>query len=126
MALGYSKRRIEELKSNIRSIGITSEVFGVKCSERSSVVHGNTMHVPRTSIAVQAMEIVFEKYVTETGCTQPHRQCRRRSDNQMVPLILLPMNTKRDDVFHTVVADVEKITKSKAPGPCSFYRLWRT
>ena len=126
VALGYSKRRIEELKSDIRSMGITSEVFGVECSGRSSAVHGNIVHVPRTSVRVQAMESVFEKYVTETGCTQPHRQCRRRSDNQMVPLILLPMNTRREDVFHTVVADVERITKSKAPGPCSFYRLWCT
>ena len=88
-------------------------------------MHGNTVHVSWTSVGVQAMESVFEKYVMETGCTQPHRQCRRRSDNQMVPLILLPMNTRREDVHHMVVADVERITKSKAPGPCSFYRLWR-
>ena len=126
VALGYSKCRIEELKSDIRSIGITSELFGMECSGRSLAAHGNTVHVPRTSVGVQAMESVFEKYVTETGCTQPHRQCRRRSDNQMVPLILLPMNTRREDVFYTIVADVERITKSKAPGPCSFYRLWRT
>ena len=69
MALGYSKRRIEELKSDIRSIGITSELFGVECSGRSSAVHGNTVHVPRTSVGVQEMESIFEKYVTETGCT---------------------------------------------------------
>ena len=94
VALGYSKRRIKELKSDIRSTGITSEVFGVECSGRSSAVHGNIVHVPRTSVGVQAMESVFEKYVMEIGCTQPHRQCRRRSDNQMVPLILLPMNTR--------------------------------
>ena len=75
VALGYSKRRIEELKSDIRSNGITSKVFGVECSGRSSAVHGNTVHVPRTSIGAQAMESVFEKYVTEIGCTQPHRQC---------------------------------------------------
>ena len=81
MALDYSKRRIEELKSDIRSIGIISEVFGVECSGKLSIVHGNTVHVPRTSIAIQAMEIIFEKYVTETGCTQFHRQCRQRSDN---------------------------------------------
>ena len=75
VALGYSKRRIEELKSDIRSIGITSEVFGVECRGRSSVVHGNTMHVPQKSVGVLAMESVFKKYVMETGCTQPHRQC---------------------------------------------------
>ena len=73
VALGYSKRRIEELKSDIRSIGITSEVFGVECNGRLSAVHGNTVHVPRISVGVEAMESVFEKYVTETGCTQPHK-----------------------------------------------------
>ena len=72
MALGYSKRHIEELKSDIRSIGITLELFGVECSERSSTMHGNTVHVPWTSISIQAMESVFEKYMTEIGCTQPH------------------------------------------------------
>ena len=125
VALGYSKRHIEELKSDIRSIGITLEVFGVECRGRSSAVHGNTVHIPRKPIGVLAMESVFEKDVMETGCTQPHRQCRRRSHNQMVPLILLPMNTRREDVFHTIVADVERITKNKAPGPYSFYLLWR-
>ena len=83
VALGYSKRRIEELKSDIRSIGITSEVFGVECSGRSSAVHGNTVHVPRTSVGVQAMESVFEKYVTKTGCTQPPQTVstkKRQSD----------------------------------------------
>ena len=65
VAHGYSKCRIEELKSNIRSIGITSEVFGMECSGRSSIVHGNTVHVPWTSIGVQAMERIFEKYVTK-------------------------------------------------------------
>ena len=43
----------------------------------------------------------------------------------MVPLILLPMNIRREDVYHAVIADVQKITMSKAPGPCSFYRMWR-
>ena len=73
MALGYSKRHIEELKSDIRSIGITSEVFGLECIGRLSAVHGNTIHVPQTSVDVQTMESVFEKYVQEIGCTQPHK-----------------------------------------------------
>ena len=106
VALGYSKRRIEELKSDIRSIGITSELFGVECSGRSLAMYGNRVHVPRTSIGVQAMESVFEKYVREIRCRQLHRKCRRRSDKQMVPLILMPMNTRREDVFYTVLANV--------------------
>ena len=47
VALGYSKQRIEELKFDIRNIGITSEVFGVECSGRSPALHGSTMHVQR-------------------------------------------------------------------------------
>ena len=115
VTLGYSKRRMEELKSDIRSIGITLELFGVECRGRSSALHGNTVLVPQTFVGLQAMESVFEKYVTEIGCTQPHRQCRRRSDNQMVPLILLPMNTRRKDVFHIVVADVERGLQKAKP-----------
>ena len=125
VALGYSKRRIEELKSDIRSTGIISEVFDVQCRGRSSAVHGNTVRVPRTGLDMQAMESIFQKYVQDSGCTQPHRQCQRRYDQKMVPLILLPMNTRREDVYHTVIADVQKITMSKAPRPCSFYRMWR-
>ena len=75
VGLGYSKRHIEELKSDIRSTGIISEVFNVPCRERSSAVHGNTVRVPRTGLGMQAMESVFQKYVQESGCTQPHRQC---------------------------------------------------
>ena len=61
----------------------------------------------------------------ECGCTQPHRECQRRNDKTMVPLVLLPMNKRREDVYHAVIADVQKITMTKAPGPCSFYRIWR-
>ena len=73
VTLGYSKRNIEELKSDIRSIGITSKVFGVECSRRSSAMHRNTVHVPRIFVGIQTMESIFEKYVMKTGCTQPHR-----------------------------------------------------
>ena len=73
VALGYSKCRIEELKSDKRSTGIGSEVFDIECGGRSSATHGNTMHVPHTTIGMQAMESVFEKYVQESGCIQLHR-----------------------------------------------------
>ena len=75
VALSYSKHRIEELKLNIRSIGITSEAFGVECNGRLFTMYGNTVHVPRTSLGVQAIESVFEKYAKKIGCIQPHRQC---------------------------------------------------
>ena len=75
VALDYSKRRIEELKFDIKSIGIISEVFGMECIRRLSAVLGNTIHVPQTFVGVQAVERIFEKYVKETRCTQPHKQC---------------------------------------------------
>ena len=52
VALGYSKRRIEELKSDIRSRGIVSKVFDIQCSGRAGATHGNTVHVPRTTIGM--------------------------------------------------------------------------
>ena len=123
VALGYSKRRIDELKSNIRSTGIISKVFDVQCRGRSSVLHGNTVRVPRTELGMQKIECVFQKYVQDSGCTQLHRQCQRRNDKTMVPLVLLPMNTRREDVLYAVIADVQKIMMTKAPGPCLFYRI---
>ena len=122
VALGYSKRYIKELKSDIRSTTIISEVFDVQCT---SAMHGNTVRVPRTGLGMQTMESVFQKYVQESGCTQPHRQCQQRIDKTMVQLVLLPVNTRQEDVFHVVIMDVQKITMTKAPEPCSFYHMWR-
>ena len=98
-ALGYSKCRIEELKSDIRSRNIVSDIFDVQCNGRSSVVHENTVHIPWIVLGMQAMESVFEKYVQEFGCTQPHRECQQRNDNEMVPLVSLLVNTRQEDVL---------------------------
>ena len=124
VVLGYSKCHIEELKSVIRITGIISEVFDIQCRGRSSAIHRNTVCVLQTGLGMQAIESVFQKYVQESGCIQPHRQCQRGNDKTMVPLVLLPMNTRREDVFHIVIADVQKITMTKVPRPYSFYRMW--
>jgi hypothetical protein len=44
----------------------------------------------------------------------------------MVPLVLLPVNTTRKDVFRAVSKNIEKLTVEKSPRTCSFYRMWRT
>ena len=87
-------------------------------------MYGNTVCVPQTGLGMEAMESICQKYVQDSGYTQLHRQYQRRNDKTMVPLVLLPMNTRREDVFHTVIADIQKITMSKAPRPCSFYCMW--
>ena len=52
VALGYSKLRIEELKSDIRSTGIILEVFDIQYRGKSSAVHGNISSVPRTRLGM--------------------------------------------------------------------------
>ena len=92
----------------------------------TSAVNGNTSHIPRTSLGVQAMKTIFERFVKKAGCIQPHRQCRRMSDNEMVslvPLVLILVNIARKDVFRAVSTNVEKLTVEKSPRTCSFYRM---
>ena len=88
-------------------MGIISEVHDVQCNGKISTVYRNTSHVPHTSLGVQVMKTIFERFVKEAGCIQPHRQCRRKNDNEMVSLVLLPVNTTRKDVFHTMSTNVE-------------------
>ena len=49
----------------------------------------------------------------KVGCTQPHRQYQRRSDNEMVPLVLLSINTTWYDIFRAMSTYVEKLTVEK-------------
>jgi hypothetical protein len=51
----------------------------------------------------------FQEFIGEAGCTQPHQQVQRKVDNSVVPLILLPMNTTKVDVFHFVNEEVKKM-----------------
>jgi hypothetical protein len=68
----------------------------------------------------------FTAFVGDAGCTQPHRQVRKRVDNSVVPLILLPMNTTKVDVFHFVNEEVKTLVGGESMSLASFHRLWRT
>ena len=51
VALGYSKHHIEELKGNIRSMGIIIlELFDEDCKGRLSTIYGNVVHIPITTL----------------------------------------------------------------------------
>jgi hypothetical protein len=50
----------------------------------------------------------FSDFIRDVGCTQPHRQVQKKVDNSVVPLVLLPMNTTKVDVFHLVNEEVWK------------------
>jgi hypothetical protein len=68
----------------------------------------------------------FTAFVADTGCTQPHRQVRKKVDNFVVPLILLPMNTTKVDVFHFVNEEVKTLVGGESMSLVSFHRLWQT
>jgi hypothetical protein len=90
MALGYSQRRFKQLKVAHRKYG------------RVATVHGNTCNL-RERAKMSAARESFTAFVGDVGCTQPHCQVRKKVDNSIVPLILLPMNTTKVDVFHFVM-----------------------
>ena len=89
MALGYSQRRFKQLK-------VAHKVY-----RRVAAVHGNTYNL-RERAKMSAARESFTAFVGDAGCTQLHRQVWRKVDNSIVPLILLPMNTTKVDVFHFV------------------------
>ena len=57
LALGYSKRCLEELKWNIRT-----------SNERYLAIHGNSAKQPHALIQAEATRVAFERYVKECGC----------------------------------------------------------
>jgi len=84
--LGYFQRCFKQLKT-------IYHVYG-----RVATVHGNTCQVKenaRMSVARESLYVLENK----VGCQQPHRSIRRKTDNAVLPLILLPMITTRLDVF---------------------------
>jgi hypothetical protein len=111
-ALGYSQRRFKQLK-------VAHRVY-----ERVAAMHGNTCHL-REGAKMMATRESFQEFIGEAGCTQPHRQIRRKVDNLVVPLILLPMNTTKVDVFHLVNEEVKKMVDGEPLSLASFHRMWR-
>lgn len=112
-ALGYSQRRFKQLK-------MSHQVYG-----KVAAVHGNTCKL-RERAQMSAARESFQEFVKEAGCTQPNRQIRKKIDNVVVPLVLLPMNTTKLDVFHYVNEEVKKMVDGNPISLSSFYRMWRT
>jgi hypothetical protein len=113
MALGYSQRRFKQLK-------VAHRVYG-----RVAAIHGNKCNL-REQAKMSAIRESFTAFVGDVGCTQLHRQVRRKVDNSVVPLILLPMNTTKVDVFHFVNEEVKTLVGGESMSLASFHRLWRT
>jgi hypothetical protein len=95
-------------------------------SEAIQTTESCTLCHLREGAKMMAARESFQEFVGEAGCTQPHRQIRRKVDNLVVPLILLPMNTTKVDVFHLVNEEVKKMVDSEPLSLASFHRMWRT
>ena len=113
MALGYLQRHFNQLK-------MAHKVYG-----RVSAVHGNICYL-REQAKMSKTRESFTAFVGDAGCTQPHRQVRKKLDNTVVPLILLPMNTTKVDVFYFINEEVKTLVDEESMSLASFHRLWRT
>jgi hypothetical protein len=111
-ALGYSQRRFKDLKT-------LNRVYG-----RVAAIHGNTCSL-REKANVSAAIACFDSFVKEAGDPQPNRPFRRKVDNAIVPLILLPMQTQKMDVFHCINEEVKKIADGSTISISSFRKLWQ-
>ena len=114
LALGYSKQHLEELKWSIRTT-----------TERYAAIHGNSAKQLRASVQAEATKVAFERYTKECGCPQHDRRSYQKKDKRMVPLVLLPMNTRRQDVMIAVNEEVARLVGGNPLSKCAFYKMWR-
>jgi hypothetical protein len=110
MALGYSQRRFKQLK-------VAHRVYG-----RVAAIHGNTCNL-RVRAKMLAARESFTTFVGDVGCTQSHCQVRKKVDNSVMPLIFLPMNTTKADVFHFVNEGMKMLVGEESMSLASFHRL---
>ena len=113
VATSYSQRRLKALKADIRERG------------RFFATHRNT-HQTREHIHISATQVVLENYFKEAGCTQPHRQVVRRKDRTTLPLVLLPMNMTRQDVYDMESVEIANLGQNISISKSAFYCIWRT
>ena len=66
-----------------------------------AVVHGNSQRIPEEK-HTSAARAVLEQYIASVGCPQPHQDIKRLCDGAFRTLVLLPINTRRIDVFDMV------------------------
>ena len=108
VATGYLQRRLNALKADIRERG------------RFSTIHGNT-HKTKEHTNISAARAVLQNYFKEAGCTQPQRQVVRRKDRTTLPLVLLPMNTTRQDVYDMVSIVIANLGQNISISKSAFY-----
>jgi hypothetical protein len=67
---------------------------------------------------------VFKKYINGCGCIQPHRQHFCKREGTFLPLVLLPMNTKKKDIQALINASLLE-SGEKEISISAFHAMWR-
>jgi hypothetical protein len=109
--LGYSRRQLERWKEDIRSC------------DRRSACHWNALKSHEADHVATA-HVVFQKYISGCGCPQPHRQHYQKKDGIFLPLVLLPMNTKKKDI-RALINESLLESGEKEISVSAFHAMWR-
>ena len=89
-----------------------------------AAVHENSQRIPEET-HTSAARVVLEQYIASAGCPQPHRDIKRLCDGAFRTLVLLPINTRRIDVFDMVNEKIRMLGPQSKISRAAFYRLWR-
>lgn len=110
-AIGYSRRRMNKIMSNIREKDVHNPI------------HGNTGN-QREATHISMARAKFESFIQCFGETQPHRQVRRKADGEIVPVICLPMGVLQHEVLTVINTSLSKMGE-KEIGLSTFSKMWK-
>jgi hypothetical protein len=79
---------------------------------------------PHEADHVAIARAVLKKYINECGCPQPHRQYFRKRDGTFLPLVLLPMNTKKKNI-RSLVNESLCESGEKEISVSAFHAMWK-
>jgi hypothetical protein len=79
---------------------------------------------PHETDHVAIARALFQKYINGCGCTQPHRQHFQKGEGTFIPLVLLPMNTKKRDI-RALINDSLLESGVKEISISAFHAMWR-
>ena len=75
------------------------------------------------SAKISATKESLEVFVSKASCQQVHQSMCKKLDNVVLSLVLLPMNTTKNDVFCYVNEEVKKLIDDIELSVSSFQRL---
>ena len=92
-------------------------------NEWCSAIYGNSAKQPCALVQAEATRVAFERYMKECECLQPDCQSYGKEDKKMVSLVLLLMNTRRQDVMDVVNEEIARLVGGNPLSKCAFYKM---